>query len=188
MRIYCTTVLIVLVAWSCFISTYADSMETLSTDKEVSTTLIQVLELRLDRQKTEKNKTRLLTLSLKQYRLKLLRAEKSTNIHLVWVYQEVIKNLEIQLWITIPISSTGIVIESTGSMTSTGTTPLVQVSPLSSAEEMRMSQVRTEVKNMYNANGGSTQSKSFFIRYFASEYGENSYNYKYATSLEFKKD
>ena len=58
-------------------------METLSTDKEVSTTLIQVLELRLDRQKTEKNKTRLLTLSLKQYRLKLLRAEKSTNIHLV---------------------------------------------------------------------------------------------------------
>ena len=58
-------------------------METLSTDKEVSTTLIQVLELRLDRQKTEKNKTRLLTLILKQYRLKLLGAEKSTNIHLI---------------------------------------------------------------------------------------------------------
>ncbi len=58
----------------------------------------------------------------------------------------------------------------------------------SSLDTPAMMQARTEAKNMYNANGGSAQSKSFFLRYFASEYGANSYIYQYASTLEFKKD
>lgn len=160
-----------------------------------STGILHGIEARLDRQKIEKNKTRLLALNLRQYKLKLARAEKMKNIQLQTVYKEVVKTLEIQSGIMpqeVSVVSTGATMTPTlsGSSTESGSTitpPMQTGSTLTSAEELRMSQARTEVKNMYNASGGATQSKSFFLRYFASEYGQNSYNYQYASTLEFQK-
>ncbi len=176
-------------------STYAVTLDPAWWNMLTSTGILHAIEARLDRQKIEKNKTRLLSLNLRQYKLKLARAEKIKNIQLQSVYKEVIKSLEIQSGIMpqeVSVVSTGATVLPTlsGSTTESGSTitpPMQTGSTLTSAEELRMSQARTEIKNMYNASGGATQSKSFFLRYFASEYGQNSYNYNYANTLEFQK-
>lgn len=47
-----------------------------------STGILHTIQVRLDRQKIEKTKTRLLAMSLRQYKLKLARAEKLKNAEL----------------------------------------------------------------------------------------------------------
>ncbi len=151
-----------------------------------------------DKQKIEKNKLRILSVATRQYKVKRTRVEKIKNQELIRLYSEIITALEEKIWSMKPknnltssgntMSSTGSNISSSGGIsTSTGVLIATGSTTVSSAEELRMSQARTEVKNMYNASGGATQSKSFFLRYFASEYGQNSYNYQYASTLEFQK-
>jgi hypothetical protein len=153
--------------------------------------IVDAIFEKADKQKIEKNKLRILSVATKQYKVKRTRVEKIKNQELIRLYSEIITALEERIWSMKPkdnvtssgntISSSGVISTSTGILIATGSTSV------SSAEELRMSQARTEVKNMYNASGGASQSKSFFLRYFASEYGQNSYNYQYASTLEFQK-
>ena len=153
--------------------------------------IVDTIFERADKQKNEKNKLRILSVATKQYKVKRTRVEKIKNQELIHLYWEIITALEERIWSMKPkdnvtssgntMSSSGVISTSTGILIATGSTSV------SSAEELRMSQARTEVKNMYNASGGASQSKSFFLRYFASEYGQNSYNYQYASTLEFQK-